>query len=196
MGRGWRERVPASRRHAGAVRSLHAIGRCGRPDHRAHRTASHGLSGIRAERRLVGVNRNYKFGLGSARQIRDAPPGRFRIPLPRLQRRGQKLHAGICAASLFRRWLVVADIAPRNCRGIWGRGCGNITTWPGTPRSGSGRASSRCGSIARRKLPSITCGVAALIGTIAQMKRIEHPRKQYLTNKKEHHTGADVGNRQ
>ena len=88
MGGGWRERVPASSRHGSAVRSIDAIGRGGRPHHRTHGAASHRLPRIRAERGLVGFDRDRRCGLGSAREIRVASAGRFRIRRRTLARMG------------------------------------------------------------------------------------------------------------
>src|SRR6266850_6381811 len=75
----------------------------------------------------------------------------------------------------------------RSCRGAWDRACGSIATWSGTPRSASGRASSRFASTARRKLPCITCAAAALILAIARIKCVENPRKHYVTDRKYRH---------
>src|SRR5437868_2263236 len=84
----------------------------------------------------------------------------------------------------------------RNCRGEWDRGCGGITTWSATPRSAWGRASSPFASTARRKSPCTTYAAQPLIRAIAQTKCIENPGKYDIPNRKYHHPGDDIGNRQ
>ena len=105
----------------------------------------------------------------------------------------QRTPISICCSAAIR--MVARSVCParsrspstRRCLGGWVRGCGNTATWSGTPRLGSGRASSPRGSTALRRSPCITCGVASLVPLvwpIAQAIRIENAGKQHLADEK------------